>query len=84
MKILKIMGLVSFGVVLFKACQMNYISDVVDSIPAEIRLRIIDENPQCRNMDTLAEYWQTKGDSLVDAIAKEQECAREWDKNIDY
>ena len=33
-------------VVMSKACQMEYACNVVDSIPCEIRERIIEENPE--------------------------------------
>lgn len=55
-----------------KACRLNYVCDVVDSIPKEIRERIITEHPECANIDLLVKFWETIGDSLVSEIAKEQ------------
>ena len=51
---------------------MNYVCDVVDSIPKEIRERIITEHPECANIDLLVKFWETKGDSLVSEIVQEQ------------
>ena len=55
-----------------KACRLNYVCDVVDSIPKEIRERIITEHPECANIDLLVKFWETKGDSLVSEIVQEQ------------
>lgn len=78
----KVIMWVSFMALMVKACHMNYICDVVDSIPEEIRERIIEENPRCVDVDVLAEYWKTKGDSLILEIAAEQEYEREWGEYI--
>ena len=35
-------------------------------------IKIITEHPECANIDLLVKFWETKGDSLVSEIAKEQ------------
>lgn len=82
MKCLKIIGVAICVIVMPKACQMEYACDVVDSIPSEIRERIVEENPECVNVDVLAEYWIAKGDSLVAEIAAEQEYERELEEYL--
>ena len=82
MKYLKIIGVAIFVVVMSKACQMEYACNVVDSIPCEIRERIIEENPECVNIDVLAEYWIANGDSLVAEIEAEQEYERELEEYL--
>ena len=82
MKYLKIIGVAICIVVMSKACQMEYACNVVDSIPCEIRERIIEENPECVNIDVLAEYWIANGDSLVVEIEAEQEYERELEEYL--
>ncbi len=82
MKYLKIIGVAICVVVMSKACQMEYACNVVDSIPCEIRERIIEENPECVNIDVLAEYWIANGDSLVAEIEAEQEYERELEEYL--
>lgn len=82
MKYLKIIGVAICVVVMSKACQMEYACNVVDSIPCEIRERIIEENPECVNIDVLAEYWIANGDSLVAVIEAEQEYERELEEYL--
>lgn len=78
MKTLKIIAGCAFAIFMIKACQMDYTCNVVDSIPYEIRERIIAEHPECVDIDVLADFWITKGDSLVAEIAKEQELEEYW------
>ena len=60
------------GILTFQACRVNYVCDVVDSIPKVIRERIITEHPECANIELLVKFWETKGDSLVSEIVQEQ------------
>ena len=71
-KIFKVIVGCVIVILTLKACRLNYVCDVVDSIPKEIRERIITEHPECANIDLLVKFWETKGDSLVSEIAKEQ------------
>ena len=59
-------------VLTLKTCHLNYVCDVVDSIPKEIRERIVTEHPECADIDLLVKFWETKGDSLVSEIVQEQ------------
>ena len=67
-----IYGISIVNILTLKACRLNYVCDVVDSIPKEIRERIITEHPECANIDLLVKFWETKGDSLVSEIVQEQ------------
>ena len=82
MKLLKYILIAVSAVFMLKACQMEYACNVVDSIPCEIRERIIEENPECVNIDVLAEYWIANGDSLVAEIEAEQEYERELEEYL--
>ena len=82
MKFLKYIFIAAAAVFMLKACQMEYACNVVDSIPCEIRERIIEENPECVNIDVLAEYWIANGDSLVAEIETEQEYERELEEYL--
>lgn len=82
MKLLKYILIAVSAVFMLKACQMEYTCNVVDSIPEEIRERIIAENPECSDIDILAEYWLTNGDSLVAEIEAEQEYERELEEYL--
>lgn len=64
-------------VMIIRACQMEYVCDVVDSIPPEIRERILNDHPECVDIDVLADFWVNKGDSIVAEIVAEQEYERE-------
>lgn len=90
---------ITLGIVLaammMRACQMEYVCDVVDSIPPEIRERILNDHPECVDIDVLADFWVNKGDSIVTEIVAEQEYERdlreylqqhpeEWDNNQYY
>ena len=76
--ILKVCFGLAFLAAITKACEMDYNSSIVDSIPVEIRDRIIEYRPECVNMDLLAKFWIEKGDSVVKFIAAEQE----YEENI--
>lgn len=76
MKIINILLAAGFAVVMVKACNLSYVYDVVDSIPSEIRLRIIESDPRMVDPKLLAEYWQEHGDSIVQEISREQEYER--------
>ena len=71
-KIFKVIVGCVIVILTLKACRLNYVCDVVDSIPKEIRERIITEHPECANIDLLVKFWETKGDSLVSEIVQEQ------------
>lgn len=64
-------------ILMVRACQMEYVCDVVDSIPPEIRERILNNHPECVDIDVLADFWVNKGDSIVAEIVAEQEYERE-------
>lgn len=76
-RLFKIFMWCAVAICMLKACHMNYVCDVVSNIPPEIRNRIIEEHPECMDLDLLAKFWETKGDSLVSEIAQEQEYERE-------
>ena len=82
MKFLKYIFIAAAAILMLKACQMEYACNVVDSIPEEIRERIIAENPECSDIDALAAYWLTNGDSLVAEIEAEQEYERELEEYL--
>ena len=63
-KIFKVIVGCVIVILTLKACRLNYVCDVVDSIPKEIRERIITEHPECANIDLLVKFWETIGDSL--------------------
>lgn len=71
-----ILGIV-LAAMMMRACQMEYVCDVVDSIPPEIRERILNDHPECVDIDVLADFWVNKGDSIVAEIVAEQEYERE-------
>ena len=52
-KIFKVIVGCVIVILTLKACRLNYVCDVVDSIPKEIRERIITEHPECANIDLL-------------------------------
>lgn len=64
-------------VMIIRACQMEYVCDVVDSIPHDIKERILNDHPECVDIDVLADFWVNKGDSIVDEIVAEQEYEQE-------
>lgn len=64
-------------VMIIRACQMEYVCDVVDSIPHDIKERILNDHPECVDIDVLADFWVNKGDSIVAEIVAEQEYERE-------
>lgn len=64
-------------VMIIRACQMEYVCDVVDSIPHDIKERILNDYPECVDIDVLADFWVNKGDSIVAEIVAEQEYERE-------
>lgn len=64
-------------VMIIRACQMEYVCDVVDSIPHDIKERILNDHPECVDIDVLADFWINKGDSIVAEIVAEQEYDRE-------
>lgn len=79
-------------VMIIRACQMEYVCDVVDSIPHDIKERILNDHPECVDIDVLADFWINKGDSIVAEIVAEQEYEKElreylqqhpeeWDNN---
>ena len=49
-KIFKVIVGCVIVILTLKACRLNYVCDVVDSIPKEIRERIITEHPECANI----------------------------------
>lgn len=64
-------------VMIIRACQMEYVCDVVDSIPHDIKERILNDHPECVDIDVLADFWVNKGDSIVAEIVAEQEYEQE-------
>ena len=68
---------IAFGLVVvclvFRACRLEYVCNIVDSIPVEIRERIIEERPECTDIGVLADFWVSKGDSVVEEVAEERE-----------
>ena len=68
---------IALTILMIRACQMEYACDVVESIPPEIKERILDHHPECVDIDVLADFWVNKGDSIVDEIVAEQEYERE-------
>lgn len=70
-KIFKVIVGCVIVILTLKACRLNYVCDVVDSIPKEIRAHNYRAS-ECANIDLLVKFWETKGDSLVSEIAKEQ------------
>lgn len=68
---------IALTILMVRACQMEYVCDVVDSIPPEIRERILNNHPECVDIDVLADFWVNKGDSIVAEIVAEQEYERE-------
>lgn len=68
---------IALTILMVRACQMEYVCDVVDSIPPEIKERILDHHPECVDIDVLADFWVNKGDSIVAEIVAEQEYERE-------
>lgn len=68
---------IALTILMVRACQMEYVCDVVDSIPPEIRERILNNHPECVDIDVLADFWANKGDSIVAEIIAEQEYERE-------
>lgn len=58
-KIFKVIVGCVIVILTLKACRLNYVCDVVDSIPKEIRERIITEHPECANIDLLVKFWET-------------------------
>ena len=64
-------------IMIIRACQMEYVCDVVDSIPHDIKERILNDHPECVDIDVLADFWVNKGDSIVAEIVAEQEYERE-------
>nr|DAK92079.1 MAG TPA: BLM protein [Caudoviricetes sp.] len=86
-----VLGIV-LAVMIIRACQMEYVCDVVDSIPYDIKERILNDHPECADIDVLADFWVNKGDSIVAEIVAEQEYEKElreylqqhpeeWDNN---
>ena len=86
---------IALTILMVRACQMEYVCDVVDSIPPEIKERILNHHPECVDIDVLADFWVNKGDSIVAEIIAEQEYERElkeylqqhpeeWDNNQYY
>lgn len=71
-----VLGIV-LAVMIIRACQMEYVCDVVDSIPHDIKERILNDHPECVDIDVLADFWVNKGDSIVAEIVAEQEYERE-------
>ena len=82
-KILKTVFSIILVLLMIRACQMEYVCDVVDSIPKEIQNRIIESHPECADIDLLAEFWIEKGDSIVAEIAAEQEYERELQEYLE-
>lgn len=68
---------IALTILMIRACQMEYACDVVESIPPEIKERILDHHPECVDIDVLADFWVNKGDSIVDEIVAEQEYEQE-------
>lgn len=64
-------------VMIIRACQMEYVCNVVDSIPHDIKERILNDHPECVDIDVLADFWVNKGDSIVAEIVAEQEYEQE-------
>lgn len=78
MKIIDIVLVVACAVVIGKACNMAYASDVVDSIPADIRERMIMADPGCTDMYRMAKVWNEKRDSILAEVEYEQWWMEEY------
>lgn len=76
-RICKIVLGIVLAILMVRACQMEYVCDVVDSIPHDIKERILNDHPECVDIDVLADFWVNKGDSIVAEIVAEQEYERE-------
>ena len=72
-----------FAIVMLRACMLEYYCNIVDTIPDEIKERIIHEHPECVEIKNLAEFWIEHGDSLVSEIAMEQEYELELAKRYE-
>lgn len=68
---------IALSIMMVRACQKEYVCDVVDSIPSDIKEQIIRNHPECVDIDILAEYWTSKGDSIVAEMVAEQEYERD-------
>lgn len=91
-KIFKAAFAIIFILIMVKACRMEYVCNIVDSIPPHIKERILAHHPECADIDVLADFWINKGDSIVSEIVEEQKYERElkeylqqhpeeWDNN---
>lgn len=69
---IKIVGCTVLAVACLKACQMDYVCCTVETIPAEIQARLIQDNPELADIDKLAEFWVHHGDSVCEVIEYEQ------------
>jgi hypothetical protein len=55
---------IAFLCVMAKACEKEYVCDVIDSIPRQIYIQIIEENPSW-DIDQIADYYMENRDLLL-------------------